>query len=56
MQEELSWPSIRQQYELHSPNFVHKIHCSGEPEAIFSQLQVNLMLFALVVALDGALI
>ena len=38
--EELDWSTARQLYE-HSLNFLHKIRCTGEPEALFSQLQVN---------------
>ena len=39
--EELSLPTACQLYEQHSLNFLHKIHCTGEPEALSSQLQVN---------------
>ena len=41
VREELGWPTARQLYELHSLSFLHKIRCSGEPEALSSQLQVN---------------
>ena len=41
VREELGWPTARQLYEQHSLNFLHKIHCTGEPEALSSQLQVN---------------
>ena len=37
----VGWPSARQLYEQHSLNFLHKICCTGEPEALSSQLQVN---------------
>ena len=41
VREELGWPTARQLYEQHSLNFLHKICCTGEPEAFSSQLQVN---------------
>ena len=41
VREELGWPTARQLYEQHSLNFLHKIRCTGEPEALSSQLQVN---------------
>ena len=44
MREELGWPTARQLYELHSLSFLHKIRCTGEPEALSSQLQVNSVL------------
>ena len=44
VREELGWPTVRQLYELHSLSFLHKIRCTGEPEALSSQLQVNSVL------------
>ena len=44
VREELGWPTARQLYELHSLSFLHKIRCTGEPEALSSQLQVNSVL------------
>ena len=44
VREELVWPTARQLYELHSLSFLHKIRCTGEPEALSSQLQVNSVL------------
>ena len=41
VREELGWPTDRQLYEQYSLNFLHKIRCTGEPEALSSQLQVN---------------
>ena len=41
VREELGWPTARQLYEQHSLNFLHKIRCTGEPEALSSRLQVN---------------
>ena len=41
VREDLGWPTARQLYEIHSLNFLHKIRCTGEPEALFSQLQLN---------------
>ena len=41
VRDELGWPTARQLYELHSLNFLHKIRCTGEPEALSSQFQVN---------------
>ena len=38
---ETSLISNRQLYEQHSLKFLHKIRCTGEPEALSSQLQVN---------------
>ena len=36
VREELGWPTARQLYEQHSLNFLHKIRCTGEPEALSS--------------------
>ena len=44
VREELGWPTARQLYELHSLSFLHKIRCTGEPEALSSQRQVNSVL------------
>ena len=41
---ELGWPTARQLYEYHSLFFLHKIRCTEEPEALFSQLTVNSVL------------
>ena len=41
VREELGWPTARQLYELHSLGFLHKFRCTGELEALSSQLQVN---------------
>ena len=41
VREELGWLTARQLYEHHSLNFLHKIRCTGEPEALSSQLQTN---------------
>ena len=41
VREQLGWPIARQLYESHSLSFLHKIRCTGEPEALSSQLQTN---------------
>ena len=41
VRDELDWPTARQMYELHSLNFLHKIRCTQEPEALSSQSLAN---------------